>query len=215
MSIDMFIPVSLAVITVAIGYLGVHLTLHPLPVEDPALRRAQMRYKVSFVVLSLVGVALIGWQAARSQVTPSVWHRPITAEESKAFVTTLSREPHSPSVRIGCAANDEAACVLASQLIVQFQTAGWKVEKLPAERLMLPRALLGVAVFAHGTGVADPSNSRSGLWVAHTPTLTTLSDALRELGINAQVTADAAMPDGVFGIYCGPDPGPRTPYYAE
>ncbi len=215
MSVDIFIPVSLAVVTVVIGYLGVHLTLHPLPVEGSALRRAQMKYKVSFVVLSFVGVVLIGWQAARSQAKPSVWHRPITTEESKAFVTTLNREPQPPSVRIGCAANDEAACVLASQLIVQFQTAGWKVEKLPAERLMLPRALLGVAVFAHGTGVADPSNSRSGLWVAQTPMLKTLGDALRKLGINAQVTADAAMPEGVFGIYCGPDPGPSTPYYLD
>jgi hypothetical protein len=215
MSPDVLIPIGLAVLTVVVGYLGIHLTLHPLPTEPSALRRAQRWYKMGFVALSLIGVALIAWQAIRSQPHPSVWHRPVTASESKHFLSILRREHKPPHVRVGCAASDESACVLASQLIFQFQTAGWTVEKVPAERLMLPRALLGVAVFAHGSGVADPSNARSGLWVEQTPALRTLGDALSALGINAEVTADTTIPDGVFGVYCGPDPGAGTPYYAE
>jgi hypothetical protein len=215
MNIDILIPVAQSVLVVLAGYLGFRLTLHPIPEQPLILRRARLRYKFGFIILSVASVALTGWQAIRSQPHPSIWHRPISEKESKQFISVLNREHNPPHVRVGCTANDEAACVLASQLIVQFQSAGWAVDKLPAERMMLPNALLGITIFAHGSGIADPSNSRSGLWVLQTPYLKTLKDALIALGINAQVTADATMPDGVFGIYCGPDPGLNTPYYAD
>jgi hypothetical protein len=214
-SLEIAIPVALAILTVVVGYLGIHLTLHPLPTEAVVLRKAQRRYKVSFVALSLLAVALIAWQAYLSQPHPSLWHRPMKHSEERSFIAILKHESTPPRLRVGCSANDDSACALALELVYHFQAAGWHVEKVPPERLALPRALIGVSIFAHGSGTADPSNLQQGLWVAQTPQLRTLSEALGSVGINATVSADATLPEGIYGIYCGTDPGAGTPYYSN
>jgi len=217
MTLDTVITLSLALLTVAVGYLAIHLTLHPLPTEPKALRRAQLHYKLAFAALSVIGVALIGWQATRAPkaVPPSVWRRPATDDETRRFVSLLKSRKERARLRVGCTANSDEACVLASQLIFLFQSAGWRVETVPAQKFVPPRALLGVTVFAHGSGVNDPANSLSGLWVNQTPAMRAIGDALAVLDINAQVVADATMPEDTLGIYCGPDPGTDTPYYIK
>lgn len=66
--LDIFISAILAVVTIAMAYLGVHVTLHP-PNESPRMRRS---YKVGFLACGVIAVSLViiqGIRAGRSQRT--------------------------------------------------------------------------------------------------------------------------------------------------
>jgi len=64
--VDIIVSTCLAVLTIAMAYLGVHVTLHP-PNESP---RARLGYKVGFVLCGILAVLLVivqGVRAGRSQ----------------------------------------------------------------------------------------------------------------------------------------------------
>lgn len=61
--LDIAISASLAALTMAMAYLGVHVTLHP-PNESP---RAQFWYKVGFLICGLFAIALVIAQGVRSR----------------------------------------------------------------------------------------------------------------------------------------------------
>src|SRR5947209_6143615 len=60
--LDLSIAIALAIVTILMGYFGVHVTIHP-PVDDQSKRN----YKVGFSLLAIAAVALIGIQTYRSQ----------------------------------------------------------------------------------------------------------------------------------------------------
>ncbi len=61
MVIDVFIAVVLCLVTSAMGYLWVHVTLHPG--ED---RQTKNNYKLGFSVCAILAVVLIAWQTVRN-----------------------------------------------------------------------------------------------------------------------------------------------------
>jgi len=60
---DIVISAALAVVSIAMAYLGMHVTLHP-PSEST---RARFRYKVGFFLCGLLAVSLVTIQAIRSR----------------------------------------------------------------------------------------------------------------------------------------------------
>jgi hypothetical protein len=62
MALDVVISAILALLTIGMAYLGVHVTLHP-PQESP---RAQFWYKAGFCLCGLLTVSLVAWQAIRN-----------------------------------------------------------------------------------------------------------------------------------------------------
>jgi hypothetical protein len=62
--LDVAIAILLSVTSIAMAYLGVHLTMHPAESQ-----RARTTYKVSFVVCGLIAVSLIGIQTYRNNGT--------------------------------------------------------------------------------------------------------------------------------------------------
>jgi len=61
MSLDTAISTTLAVLTIAIAYLGMHVSVHP---AGESLRRQRL-YKASFAVLALAAISLIVWKGQR------------------------------------------------------------------------------------------------------------------------------------------------------
>jgi hypothetical protein len=116
----------------------------------------------------------------------------------------LEAGPHPrEEVRLGCAAGDEDACVLAGQLFGLFSKSGWSVRGDRVERVQLSIPLGGVVLMKRGA-TTDPPPKGSGVWVQMTPSLTTLQVAFRNIGYSVETRADASMPEGVIGVFVGP-----------
>jgi hypothetical protein len=142
--------------------------------------------------------------AALRVAAPSVRSVQLDAMVRQTFIEKLRGQSSSRErIRIGCANSNEEACVVAAQFLDLFREAGWKVEGNAVQRLVLPKPLSGVALFKHGTGVADPSNPHSGLWIEQTKSLLTVESAFTKVGIETTQHADASMPEGLVGIYFG------------
>jgi hypothetical protein len=62
MSTDVGISVALGFVTIFMGYLGIHVSLHPVGES----RRILRTYKVGFGVLAIIAVVLVWWQGARA-----------------------------------------------------------------------------------------------------------------------------------------------------
>lgn len=61
MGLDIAISVALAIVTSAMAYLGVRVTLHPA--QSP---RETRRYKIGFSTCALLGISLVIWQGIRN-----------------------------------------------------------------------------------------------------------------------------------------------------
>ena len=107
-------------------------------------------------------------------------------------------------VRIGCAATDEHACLAASEVLKLFELAGWPVASNGVERVQLTRPARGVVLLKRGVN-RTPQPPATADWVHQTPSLVAIKAAFRAAGIPTTSAADAAMPEGVIGVYVGPD----------
>lgn len=61
MALDIFIGAALCVVTIGMGYAGLHVTLHPA--DTPRQKRL---YKMAFFLLALTSVGLVVWQGIRN-----------------------------------------------------------------------------------------------------------------------------------------------------
>ena len=120
------------------------------------------------------------------------------------FVNYLKTVPEPRErIRLGCAAADERACVLAGQLLDLFNRAGWTVLGDKVERVQLGKPTRAIVLFKRGEG-DKPVAKGSGVWVAQTPSLQVLQGAFIAVGLVPEAAADATMPEGTIGVYVGP-----------
>lgn len=61
MFVDVFLSALLAAITILMGYLGVHVTLHPTESD-----RTRLIYKIGFCACAVISVGLVIWQGVRN-----------------------------------------------------------------------------------------------------------------------------------------------------
>lgn len=179
--------------------LALHPALHLPWVVNAVSKKA--RVARSSVALFGVGalIVLYGWL-----VWPPPRRHVFDLHERYAFEKPLT-EQQSPreEIRIACPTADEKTCVYAAQFIDFFREAGWKVQGNSVERTVLGKPLAGVIFFQHGTGKLDPSNWRSGLWTAFSPSLENVRQAFVNVGIEPEAMADPAYPEGVIGVFFG------------
>jgi hypothetical protein len=64
MGLDVSLSGFLALLTIAMAYLGVHVTLHPPSDESPQVR---FFYKAGFCICGLLSICLVVWQGIRNQ----------------------------------------------------------------------------------------------------------------------------------------------------
>ena len=67
MLLSVLLSGGIAILTIAMAYLGVHVTLHP-PNESSTARR---NYKVGFILCAFASVVLVTWQGIRNGLTES------------------------------------------------------------------------------------------------------------------------------------------------
>lgn len=118
---DVVISALLALLTIAMAYLGVHVTLHPT--ESPTLRK---RYKWGFCLCALATVGLVVWQGVRngrSQIRTSAQITALQGEvrdtkaasvEAKNEANKLRGDLHDESVRRQQAEKDLTGTVESS-----------------------------------------------------------------------------------------------------
>jgi hypothetical protein len=71
MPLDVWIAALIAALTIAMAYMGVHITIHPLD-ESP---RRRLRYKCGFAVCAAGAIALVAWQGVRNYRGQDELHR--------------------------------------------------------------------------------------------------------------------------------------------
>jgi hypothetical protein len=138
---DIAISAVLAILTILMGYLGVHVTLHPA--ESPSTAR---RYKIAFVFCAILTVCLVVWQGVRNSQTQSQLRQELVQIDQN------TRTP--PRVDVN---------VPAPQVNVQLPPAA-QVQKTgdrpilqilneaPSSRALTPGTPLGMNVVIHNEG---------------------------------------------------------------
>jgi hypothetical protein len=110
---NIFISVAQGVVAGFMGYLGLLLTLHPINIVD--LKRIR-KYKITFAALSVLAVALIVWQAVRSELGKK------DAETATTNMMNSERAEHQREVadleKLVLGANDSLTSVSQKQLEV-------------------------------------------------------------------------------------------------
>lgn len=152
----------------------------------------------------LLAVATMSMQRAPTTAPQSPTELTPTQRQNFAHVLLAAPQPRE-SIRMGCAGADERACVLATQFLELFQQSGWSVVSNGVERVQLSSPRSGIVLLRRGTSAERPP-AGSGVWVLQTPSLLTLENAFGALGLPVNKAADAAMPDGVIGVFVGPTP---------
>jgi hypothetical protein len=111
MLIDISISVALAVLTMHMGFLGVHVTLHPIESQE-----VRNRYKAGFVLCALASVFLVIWQGFRNGTTQSELRSTVkkaseSAETATKRIDQLTTEQRSEVARREQAEHDLAIIV--------------------------------------------------------------------------------------------------------
>jgi hypothetical protein len=172
----------------------------------PALRVSQWILPTSTRWITQT-VAIVGLVCVLFPFGKWVWpheRHNLSNQERYAFERPL-KEQKAPreKIQVACPQDDERACVYAAQFVDYFREAGWTVQGNLVERVMLARPLAGVILFKHGSGRLDPSNWRSGLWAALSPSLVSVYHAFVNIGIEPGSGPNPELPEGTITVYFG------------
>jgi len=126
--------------------------------------------------------------------------------ERRAKLIRLLKPPVTPStLKIGCVSWSERSCVAAGTFLVVFSEAGWKIADNRVFRLEPQIPGDGVFVISQPEPGA-PLPPHLGRWHKATATELTIWNALNEIGIPVTPSTDTSLPDGITGVYFGPEP---------
>jgi hypothetical protein len=154
-------------------------------------------------------VAVVGLACILFPLGIRVWPRGrhnLSERERYAFERPLREQKVArEEIQIACPQDDEKTCVYAAQFIDFFREAGWTVQGNQLERVTLAKPLAGVTLFKHGSGKLDPSNWRSGLWAALSPSVESVYQAFVNVGIEPDSGANPQLPEGIITVYFGPE----------
>jgi len=108
---DILISAALAILTIVMAYLGVHVTLHP---ADST--RAKRWYKIGFSSCAMVAVALVVWQGVRNGEAQAGFQRTVenaaqSAQRASQRIDGLQRDEQTEIARREQAERDLAIIV--------------------------------------------------------------------------------------------------------
>jgi hypothetical protein len=114
------------------------------------------------------------------------------------------------TLRIGCLAWSDPACVAAGRFLILLSEAGWSIDSNKVFRLDAPIPTDGTTIAAH----VDNAEAEAlkalpphlGRWHAMDQCEITIWTAFRWMQIPVQGSSDPNMPQGTIGIYFGPVP---------
>jgi hypothetical protein len=156
---------------------------------------------MAFSAALITGFAVYVW--------PPLRRHTVSEKERLRFEEPL-RKQDSPrdTIRLMCPQADENTCAYAGQFIALFGEAGWTVIGNQVERGTFSRPMSGVVLIRpRAGGELDPSKWNSGLWAAVTPSVENIRRAFVNIEIepDSVVEIDSRFPNGIMGIYFGPE----------
>jgi len=131
----------------------------------------------------------------------------LTGQRRARFLELLKTSPEPrDTVRIGCIAWSESACVAAGKFLILFSEAGWKIDQDHVFRLEPSVPIEGVAIVSYPEP-GEPLPPHLGRWHKMSASQVTIWTTFNQLGVAISGSSDASLPPtGVTGIYFGPEP---------
>jgi hypothetical protein len=132
----------------------------------------------------------------------------VDSANRKQYLEWLKPPSNATSLRIGCYAPSERACVSAGQFLLLLSEAGWTIEGNKVARMDNSIPQVGIAV----AGVREPGAPlppHLGRWHNLTPSEMVLLGGLAAIGIRSYGTGDSTLTPTTTGVYFGPEPEAR------
>jgi hypothetical protein len=133
-------------------------------------------------------------------------------ERREKFKALLKPAPdETDTLRIGCLAGSDSACVVAGQFLILFSEAGWKIDSNRVFQMQPQIPVSGVVVATLPQQPAPPNlPPHLGVWQAADKSETKIVKAFTQMSVPVHPVGGPDLPTGTLGVYFGPDPGPQT-----
>ena len=168
---------------------------------------------VSALVLLLFGVAAFGWL-----YWPGATPYSLSEARSLEFSERLTEPTPHDRLRLGCVEWSAESCVMAGKVLLLFSKAGWPVDRDVA-RMNPSIPVEGVSLVSLPNNFdikeLDKLPPHLGMWNKSSRSHATIGFAFRHLGIPVSTSAQADLPQGVIGVYFGPEPKMLYPITKE
>lgn len=147
---------------------------------------------------------------------PAIKQRPydLTGERRKQFLELLEmpQSEQRDTIRIGCIAWSDAACVAAGKFLILFSEAGWTIDSNRVFRMEPEIPIEGMAMVSHTDDVSTLRTlpPHMGIWQSMDASQVRIWAAFTTMGIPVSSSVDPSLPKGKLGIYFGPEPQEKT-----
>jgi hypothetical protein len=133
----------------------------------------------------------------------------LTVDRKTQFQDSLKRQTEPKAIiRVGCDDNSEESCLAAGRFLLAISEAGWEIDSKRVFRMqqLIPKE--GVSITDNDPDGANYKDlpPHLGFWHKMTPTEVTFYYALKGIDIPVNAASDASLPQGMIGIYLGPEP---------
>lgn len=153
-------------------------------------------------------------KASENNETAEVVQHPydVSGKRGEKFKTLLERAPdETDTLRIGCLAGSDSACVAAGNFLILFSEAGWKIDsnKVFPMQAQIPTSGVAIAALPQQPTPADLP-PHLGVWQPADKSQAKLDKAFTQMSVPLHPVGGPDLPVGTLGVYFGPDPGPQT-----
>jgi len=135
----------------------------------------------------------------------------LTGKRREKFKTLLEPAPDEiDTLRIGCLAGSDSACVAAGDFLILLSEAGWKIDSDKVFSMQAQIPVSGIAIAALPQQ-PRPSNlpPHLGIWQVGDKSETKLAQVFTQMSVPVHPVGGPDLPAGTLGVYFGPDPGPQ------
>lgn len=126
-------------------------------------------------------------------------------ERRNELLTLLAPPPAANALKIGCVGWSDRACAAAGKFVVLLSQAGWTINENRVFRMDTAIPAEGVSIISLPEP-GPPLPPHLGRWHQMNPSEVTLMAAFAEMGLKYTGSSDASLPNGVTGVYFGPEP---------
>lgn len=146
----------------------------------------------------------------RSSREPAKKAYDLAQDRRKEFLDLLATKQREPrdTLRIGCVAWSEAACLAAGKFLILFSEAGWKIDSDQVYKVESAIPVDGMSITTRSDEVANLEKlpPHKGRWVRTRPSEIVINMAFTQMGVPVHSSRDPSLPPDTLGINFGPEP---------
>jgi hypothetical protein len=126
-------------------------------------------------------------------------------ERRNEVLALLAPPPTANALKVGCVGWSDRSCAAAGKFIVLLSQAGWTINENHVFRMDTAIPSEGVSIISLPEP-GPPQPPHLGRWHAMNASEVALMAAFAEMGLKYTGSSDASLPNGVTGVYFGPEP---------